>query len=605
MSSENINNLEIIPPELAVKAMRDSGYQNTAYALSELIDNAAQAKATLIEVFCVEVREQINARERKRIKEIAVLDNGEGMAAEVLRMALQFGNGTHLNDRDGIGRFGMGLPNASISQCRRIDVWSWQNGYQNALHTYLDLDEIEKGDLRSVPIPTAKALPDFWVLQSDGIGGSGTLVNWSKFDEHRLTWKSARSTIDNTELLVGRMYRKFINSGALEIRLVALENEKASVDKLARANDPLYLMTPSATPQPFDTKPMFQCWGERDQTYDIEWNGSKHTVTVKISWAKSESVPQDGTNRGDKPYGKHAAKNIGVSIVRAGRELNLDDSWAIGYDPTERWWGIEVNFPPALDEIFGVTNNKQSATAFAHMSQFDWKTEIEPDETFTQLKERLYEEGDHRVHLIDIVQYIRDQLPKIRSALADQTKGLRTLGKRHDDVSVEDRASTKFKERADHGHVTSQDNEVFDDKASDELIKDLIENKKYSEQVADEIAKAFKKRDRRVIFLEKDSDSYAFFNIDQLPGGVTEIIFNRKHPAYQSLIMALDADVQDETDGRDLIARIKNASDTLKMLFAAWARYEMEDVPNRQRISDMRQDWGKLARIFLTEEGGG
>ena len=44
--------------------------------------------------------------------------------------------------QDGIGEFGMGLPSSSISQCRRVDVWSWQDGPENALYTYLDLDEI-------------------------------------------------------------------------------------------------------------------------------------------------------------------------------------------------------------------------------------------------------------------------------------------------------------------------------------------------------------------------------------------------------------------------------------------------------------------------------
>ena len=38
----------IIPPELAVKAMRDSGYRNTAYALAELIDNSIQADAVFV-----------------------------------------------------------------------------------------------------------------------------------------------------------------------------------------------------------------------------------------------------------------------------------------------------------------------------------------------------------------------------------------------------------------------------------------------------------------------------------------------------------------------------------------------------------------------------
>jgi len=602
MTTAADQHIEIIPPELAVKAMRDSGYRNTAYALAELIDNSAQAEATLIEVFCIEQREQIGQRERRRIREIAVLDNGRGMDANVLRMALQFGNGTHLNDRTGIGRFGMGLPNASISQCRRIDVWTWQNGPENALHTYLDVDEVEARTLRTVPSPKRNPLPDVWKMRSQGVGESGTLILWQGFDEHRLTWKGARATLHNTEYLIGRMYRKFLSSGKLSVRLVALENDTANYEQFARVNDPLYLLAPSSSPAPYDKAAMFQKWGEEDQEFEVDWNGGKHTVAVRISWAKPDTVHADGTNRGDKPYGKHAAKNIGVSIVRAGRELDLDASWAIGYDPTERWWGIEVEFPPALDEVFGVTNNKQSATVFSHMAQFDWKAEAEPGESFVELKERLRADGDPSVELIDISQYIRDQLSQVRDRLKDQTKGTRAGGKRHEDTSVEDRASTKFKQRASAGHKTEQDGKVFDKTASEQLQKDLVENKHYSEQVANDIALAVEKRGRRVIYLEQESDSYAFFQIEQRPGGITEIIFNRHHPAHESLILALNNDITEGTDNRELAARIQNASDTLKMLFAAWARYEMEDVPNRQRINDMRQEWGKMARIFLNDD---
>ena len=70
-----------------------------------------------------------------------------------LRRALQFGNGGRLNDRSGIGRFGMGLPNSSISQARRVDVWSWQDGKANAIHSYLDVSEIEDGRLQNVQSP--------------------------------------------------------------------------------------------------------------------------------------------------------------------------------------------------------------------------------------------------------------------------------------------------------------------------------------------------------------------------------------------------------------------------------------------------------------------
>ena len=297
-------------------------------------------------------------------------------------------------------------------------------------------------------------------------------------------------------------------------------------------------------------------------------------------------------------------KRAPTSIVRSGRELTLDPSWANSYDPTERWWGVEVEFPAALDEVFGVTNNKQSATVFSHMAQFDWQSEAEPGESYLEMKERLLAEGDHHVYLIDIVAYISKQLSQIRGRLADQTKGSRSGKKRHEDVSVEDRASTKFKQRAEEGHKTTQDEKVFDDEASEDLKNDLIDDKNYSEQVAEEITKAVAARDRRVIFLEKESEAYAFFQIEQRPGGITEIIFNRNHPAFASLIMALDEEIPEDVTTRDLIARIGNATETLKMLFAAWARYEMEDIPNRQRISDMRQDWGKMARIFLTESDG-
>src|SRR3546814_2500334 len=88
--------------------MRASGYKSTAYALAELIDNSIQAKATEVEVICVEERTMVQKRQRARMTEIAVIDNGEGMTSEVLTMALEFGNGMRLADRSGIGRLEIG-----------------------------------------------------------------------------------------------------------------------------------------------------------------------------------------------------------------------------------------------------------------------------------------------------------------------------------------------------------------------------------------------------------------------------------------------------------------------------------------------------------------
>lgn len=591
----------IIPPNLAVRAMRDSGYRNTASALAELIDNSVQADASDVEVICIEESKLIKKRHSRRIKSIGVLDNGSGMMPDVLQIALQFGNGTHLYDRKGIGRFGMGLPNSSISQCRRVEVWTWQSGPDNAVYTYLDVDEIEEGSLTMVPAPKAQSLPAEWRDRSEIVDTTGTLVLWSHFDPHRLTWRGAKATLDNTEKLVGRMYRKFIDRGQLTIRLLALENEMPTINAYVKINDPLYLMKNTSTPPPFDKEPMFQKWGEDDEVFHIDYDNKKHIVTVRMSWAREETIPEIG-DRGGKPYGKHAAKNLGVSIVRAGRELALDSSWTNSYNPTERWWGVEVEFPPALDEVFGVTNNKQSATIFEGMSQFNWRTEAEPGESsVSEFIDRIQSESDPRALLLPIVEHIRQQIGQVRTRLDKQTEGRRTAKKdRHDTPTVADVATNKVRERVKQGYETGYDKEEFKEKDRDEFEKNLITDKHYSKNAAQKIANAVLSRKRKIEFLTKDLRSYAFFDVEHHHGGLTAIVFNTNHPFYSKLMETLHPNIGDETDAK-LIDRINQAADTLNLLFAAWARYETEETRDQIKLFEMRQEWGKMAQVFLTE----
>ena len=295
------NTAPIIPPNLAIRAMRDSGYKNTAYALAELIDNSVQAGADAVEVICLEESKVVSRRRRRRLSEIGVLDNGRGMEPLILQLALQFGNGTHLDDRTGIGRFGMGLPNSSISQCRRVDVWTWQSGPDNAIHTYLDVDEVEEGTLTSIRPPLPQPLPGVWRRRSRIVSTSGTLVLWSKLEDHRITWRGARATLTNTGDIVGRMYRHFINRGDLRIDLRSWRDGEEDEAKVAKVNDPLYLMSDSSTPSPFDSEAMFQKWGDADETFTVDYRGQKHDVKVRMSWASQKRflrmVATVGVNR--------------------------------------------------------------------------------------------------------------------------------------------------------------------------------------------------------------------------------------------------------------------------------------------------------------------
>lgn len=607
IEQQDLFDAQIIPLRLAITAMRDSGYKNTAYALAELIDNAQQAGASMIEVLCIERRELVNKRERRRLCQIAVLDNGSGMDAATLRMALQFGNGTRLDDRSGIGRFGMGLPNASISQAGRIDVWTWQNGADNALHTYIDVAEIEAGNMREVPRPEHDPVPDDWRVIAHSVGKSGTLVVWSELDMQRLTWKSAKPTLENTERLAGRIYRHFIMDGTMVIRLFAKEEgeENELYDREAVFDDPLYLIPSKTVPAPFNAEPMFELLF--DEPHEIGYDGHDHVVNVRYSVARNETINEAGSvDRGKTAYGQHARNNIGVSVVRAGREIMLDQGWCIGYDPRERWWGAEVEFPPALDELFGVTNNKQAATHFSELAMTDWEQLAEEGELFIDVVNRLKEDGDPRGWLLTLSDSIKRNLNQLREAIKAQGAGRRSSRiTRHDTPDdVTDTVNEGWKKRSEERPIEGEDKPPTD-KDLDEIRTDLTEGKHYSEQDADALVSLIKDADLKVVFLEADfPDSYQLFNVE-MKGHITEITFNRQHPAFDDIfgtVALVDEDVGDLTQ-EEILSRLTRAVNASKIIFAAWARYEREaGIDRAKALQKVRFDWGQIAAKFLQPE---
>lgn len=591
-----VEDASYIPADLAIQAMRDNGYKNTAYALAELVDNSVQAKAKQIEIICLEEMQQINERLRARMCKIAVLDDGEGMTAQTLRKALQFGNGTRLNDRSGIGRFGMGLPNASISQSARVDVWSWQNGAENALHTFLDVDSIRQRKLKEVPTPTLQAVPKEWKERALGLGKTGTLVVWSRLGADRMTWKGAKATLKNTGWLLGRIHRKFIANKSLSIRLAggmdgALESSPVTI------NDPMYLIPAPHLPPPYNGEAMFE--PVDTQNIDVEVNGKVFSVRTSYSIAKKSTLDLAGAqNRGDTAYGKDAADNIGVSVLRAGRELMLDRSWTIQYDPRDRWWGCEVEFPADLDEIFGVTNNKQAATVFNELSALDWRELAEPGEQLSEVTARLREEGDPKGVLLVLSETIKRNLKGIRDQIKIQGKTRGKKGKRHGEGDPTENANEKWKERDKTNPLPGGDAPPTKDDVkdiSDDLAEDGVEP-----EDAEEIVARIISGDLKVLFIDKGlGGSGELFTV--VPRGhTTEVVFNRRHPAFEMIFDTVSADDDLESlSSTELQDRLLKATQAVRVLFIAWARMEREDSPNQARYERVREAWGKLARDFL------
>lgn len=164
-----------VPPVAPVlmNSLRAVGYDAPA-ALADLVDNSIAAKATRVSIVFRSTLEAF----------VAIIDNGEGMDDAELVAAMRFGSKDPGDDRSAndLGRFGLGLKTASLSQCRRLTVATIKEG-RLAVAAW-DLDEcrirgtwwLERGDEESID-PQVKEL-----LYANG---RGTAVLWEKLD--RLT----------------------------------------------------------------------------------------------------------------------------------------------------------------------------------------------------------------------------------------------------------------------------------------------------------------------------------------------------------------------------------------------------------------------------------
>lgn len=583
-------NKPIIPAKLAVKSMRDSGYRDTAHAIAELIDNSVEAGARNVELICVDKVHVGGGRNVTRLDEIAVYDNGSGMDRDTLWMSLQFGAGTHLDEasQKGIGRFGMGLPNSSISQCEKVDVWTWQGG--TCYHSYLDVREIISGAMENVPEPKKSSIPKRWLnLTSSKLEKSGTLVVWSRLD--RVKWKTSRALLENSSTLIGRIYRYFIAEGEVKIRTATYLSDAGSIEKVrdefALPTDPLYLMKKTSTPAPFADSPMFEAY-EKDDEIDVSFRGKKHRVRIKYSIARKGARELGG----EHAVGQHAKRNIGISLVRSRRELEMNQSFTIAYDPRERWWGIEVDFPPGLDDVFGVTNTKQNATAFFYMDlDEDARVENLSPEAF---EESLQEQSDPRWVMYTISRRILANLRPMREQIKRMAE-VRKKRKLDSDIEVdaaEEAATRATEERKKQGHEGQSDRD--ETKPSAERAKEIqeeMENVGVDPSQARDIAVEHVQTNTKYIFQKVSFEGAAFFQVASRGGSII-IGINDRHPAAKYLYDLLHESEQQE---------IVKALEALKLLLMGWARLEDEAQSDKRRgiLSDLRTDWGRIARDFL------
>jgi hypothetical protein len=327
-SAKGALGLPIVEDRNFLLATREVGYRSLSAAVAELLDNAIQAKARDVNIV-------LNGSETDLC--LTVLDNGVGMDENTLTTALQFGGTDRFNDRQGMGRFGMGLPASSLSQARRLEVYSWKK--PRVFHfSYLDLDEVEAQTYCRVPLARRCAPLD---RMFDHAGPTGTLIVWRKCD--RIDWSHPTALVDNLRAQVGRMFRYFLWKG---IRITVNDEKVVPVD-------PLFCHKRSSLFGAIEYgAPLF---------YKLRLtNNREQTATVRVRFSELPINEWHHMSNEDKRR-LGIAKGAGVSLVRAHREIAygwyfMGEKRKENYDD---WWRCEVAFGPELDEYFNPTHTKQ------------------------------------------------------------------------------------------------------------------------------------------------------------------------------------------------------------------------------------------------------
>ena len=388
---------KIVHASAYIDALKSSGYKSTYNAISEIVDNSIDANAKNIFIIGEQKSVEVSGgKSEKRIVSFAFLDDGNGMDFENLKGCLSIGYSTGSKSRKGMGRYGVGLPQASVFVCDRVEVYSWQNGIENCLMTYLDLDEVVSKDLNELENPVKAEIPEkykkYLSWKNDGtefdFNKNGTLVIWTKCTNvNHKRWPTCVSHMSED---LGRKYRYFINNKNINIAMCELVS---SSFEYILPNDPLYLMEKSQEcltenivncnykSKKYDevngfTQPMFEPFtSENNDTgeFKIKIKFEDHAeikegiATVKCSVIKKKYYSKNDlkieTKPGQLPYGSTSKikNNIGISIVRQGREIDFGSFGflSIYNNPDHRWWGLEISFSSDLDEAFGISNNKQ------------------------------------------------------------------------------------------------------------------------------------------------------------------------------------------------------------------------------------------------------
>ena len=311
-----------------IESMRSLGYSFET-AIADLVDNSISANAKNIKIFLTP----------DNSPELIIFDDGCGMDFNKLEEALRYGSRSPFENRDenDLGRFGLGLKSASLSQCRKLVVASKQNNKIFCFSWDLDVIIDKKGwILLQYNDEEIRKLPRISLL--DDVE-SGTYILLQNFD------RISSSTDDLSKTITNYM-NNTIDHLALVFHRFLEDNVKIFVNnELIEAIDPF--LTNHKSTQIL-----------RKQFINID-NSIITIQTYKLknlNKMKKEDIKKVG--------GKDDLKNNQGFYIYRNKRLIIWGTWfrLVKKEELSKLARIKVDIPTSLDYMWGLDIKKSSVS---------------------------------------------------------------------------------------------------------------------------------------------------------------------------------------------------------------------------------------------------
>ena len=338
-----------------IESLRDVGYDFKS-AVADLIDNSISANASKVYV-------DMNFADEEFPPYVLIADDGDGMAAEALKEAMRYATSKEHSGKD-LGKYGLGLKTASLSQCRVLTVASkpkMKKGRRSTLNVMKwDMHEVYAYDKWVVLNPKVEELDDWEQhLISEGLPGQhGTVVIWSDlgevhpqlYDDGKEKERYLLNLIKESREHLRMVFHKFLEGGVQGRKLLKIK----LVGDMLKPWDPFCTEEEKTTALDiFETKLRYRDAKGKDKT-------SKVTISPYILPNKEEFSSTEKWKEATGPRNWNFQQ--GFYFYRNGRMLQ-SGGWSRlrANDEHTKLLRIAVEFYPALDKNFKINISKMKA----------------------------------------------------------------------------------------------------------------------------------------------------------------------------------------------------------------------------------------------------